>query len=301
MDSESMQSPSSDLPRLALPVLRKSSELSVPPSRLPRMNNKQYQTVIQTARVKNIDLNRCPTCRQKRSEVEPGAGIYVWAPSTYRLYGKDIACDCEWQDKLRRHYLLANIPMSYWTLGPDDWWGDPDALVVVQDYLTEWEDNKWVGFGLEFYSPRMGVGKTMLAAIVGKALIQAQESVYFTLLSDAITHMTGEGDDDTFKRLRESPVLILDEVGVAWTDRMHLLYAEKLEDLIRFRTAGAAVTIMTTNMTPEQQDDTYWRVFSLLAAKQQRIHVQGDDSRVNGDKRLMDLELKTNKESRPIK
>jgi hypothetical protein len=265
------------------------------------MTNAQYDYVLSLARTRNINLNRCPTCRQERTEVAPG--VWIWDDSTYRLYGKDHPCDCKWQDTLRRHYMLANIPMAYWSLGPDDWWGDPQALIAAQEYLYNWEDNKWVGLGIDFYSPRMGVGKTMLSTIIAKALINAGEKVYFTSFRDAVSALVNDLPDaaDTMTRLRETPVLILDEVGAGWSENMRALYADKLEDLVRFRTSGCAVTIMTTNMTPDELNDEYSRCFSLLAAKQTRVHVSGDDVRMKGEAKMMDEELAKNKETRPIK
>jgi DNA replication protein DnaC len=276
------------------------------------MTNQQYDRVLTLARERNIDLNRCPTCRNPRTEVAPG--IYVWGkeverdgiktlvPSTYRYIGEEHECHCEWQDALRRHYLLANIPMGYWTLGVEEFWGDEKALAAAQQYLDCWEDHKWIGFGIEFYSPRMGVGKTMLATIIAKQLVQRRERVYFTSFRDAVSALSHEAYDaeEQIARLRNTPVLVLDEVGKGWTQAMQSLYAHQFEDLIRHRTSGTAVTIMTTNMTPDELNDEYKRVHSLLSAKQITVHVNGEDARTNGAKKLMDLELAQNHEARPI-
>ncbi len=248
-----------------------------------------------------MDLSACPTCRHHRTEVAPG--VWIWEPSEYKLYDKFYACDCQEQDELRRHFLLANIPMGYWTLGSDDFWGDPAALKATQDYLAHWQDMKWIGQGLEFYSARMGVGKTMLASIIAKALIRAGERVFFTSFRDAVRlyDLPFEMREAKVTRLRNTPVLILDEVGVAWSEAQKAYYATELEDLIRFRTSGTAVTIVTTNLTPDQLNDEYPRCFSLLAAKQISIHVKGDDARLNGDKKLVDIELAKAQEARPLR
>jgi DNA replication protein DnaC len=264
------------------------------------MTNSQYEYVVQQARERNIDLDTCPTCRQHREEIGPG--VWVWEESTYRLYGETLPCGCESQDALRRHYLLAGIPKSYWTLGVDDFWGDPVALEATQDYLSNWVDHKWIGMGMEFYSPRMGVGKTMLATIIAKSLIIGGEKVYFTSFRDAVRlyDLPYEAREAKVARLRNTPVLILDEVGLSMSDAQRAYYATELEDLIRFRTSGSSVTIMTTNLTPDQLNDEYPRCFSLLEAKQCRVCVNGSDARVDGAKKMVDIELIRNHEARPL-
>ena len=67
-----------------------------------------------------------------------------------------------------------------------------------------------------------------------------------------------------------------------------------------FRTSGNTVTIVTTNLTPDELEQEYARCFSLLSSKQIMINVNGSDVRKNGDKQLLDLELIANKEVRPI-
>lgn len=248
----------------------------------------------------NLDLNRCPTCRQKRIEVAPG--VWTWPESTYKLNGKKYNCDCEWQDNLRRHYLLAGIPTTYWSLSDRDYFGDPVALVEVNDYLAQWDNYKSHGTGLEFYSPTQGTGKTMLATLVAKTLIQEREKVSFVFFRDAIRaySLPEEKRDRFVNRIRTIPVLVLDEVGIAFTNAQHEFFAAELEDIIRFRTSGNSVTIITTNMTPEQLDHEYPRTFSLLEEKSHRIEVKGHDRRRSGEVAARNLEMELNGEVRPI-
>lgn len=203
---------------------------------------------------------------------------------------------------MRRHYLLSEIPTNYWTLEEGDFWGDPEALDEMKGYLNAWDNYKWLGFGLEFYSPRQGTGKTMLAIIVGKRLIKMEEKVLFMSFRDAVKlyDLPIEIREEKVTRLRSTPVLILDDVVPAISDAQRDYYAVELEDLMRARTNGSCVTIMTTNLTPKELEDQYSRAFSLLQAKQKRVFVQGTDARINGEKMLHDLELVANGEARPI-
>lgn len=252
------------------------------------------------AHEKNLDLNTCPTCRQPRIEVAPG--VWTWAESTYKLHGKEYKCDCAWQDDLRRHYLLADIPTDYWALSTDDFFGDSEALKATQEYLAKWDDWKSHGIGLEFYSVTQGTGKTMLASLIMKDLIQRGERAWFIHFRDAIRtyDMPFERREETVRRLRNTPVLVLDEVTPAFTSAQGDFFAAELEDLIRFRTGGNGVTIITTNMTPKALDQAYPRTFSLLASKSRKIQVFGTDARRDGDVDLMRMELILNHEARPI-
>lgn len=252
--------------------------------------------VLERARLQNINLNRCPTCNQPRTEVAPG--IWIWAESTYRLDGQDHDCDCEWQDELRRHYMLANIPMGYWSLSVDEWYGDQDALYFTLDYLEKWEQHKRFGMGVEFYSPRLGVGKTMLSLIIAKELIRHKEHVYYVPFGHAVSALIRDPEETEI--LRTTPVLIIDEVKAGYTEAQQSLFADQFEDLIRFRTSGAAVTIVSTNLTPEAMEQQFGRCYSLLSAKQYRYHVQGTDVRKDGTVMMRQEELNANNEVLPI-
>lgn len=281
-------------------------------STLPRMTNKQYDYVEDQAKRRNISFKECPTCKSKKVEImaidqDTGEPVhteeYDWPlDAVFKLNGIEWACHCDEQIELLRHYILADIPNNYWRLGEGEYWGDPVALDKIKNYINRWELYKQNGFGIVLYSPQMGVGKTMLASMLGKWLIQMGERVVFVPCRDIIGYykLNDEEREAKLDRLRNSPVLILDEVQAGLTDAHHSLLATELEDLLRFRTSGNGVTIVTTNLTPELLDAEYPRCFSLLAAKQIEIEVNGDDSRKNGDKKLMDIELIENGEVRPI-
>lgn len=249
----------------------------------------------------NINLSLCPTCRSHKIEVAPG--VWTWPENaTYKLYDEVHYCDCAWQENLQRHYLLAGIPRNYWTLSRDDFFGDPNALAEVEGYLASWDNAKWHGLGLKLYSPTLGTGKTMLATIVARTLIKRGERVYFVPFRDTlrIYDMPFEQRDPLVRRLRNTPVLVLDEVTAGISEAQQAFFAIELEDLIRFRTSGNSVTIITTNLTPEQLEDHYPRTFSLLAPKVKHVGVKGMDARKSGDVDLMNQELILNGEVRPI-
>lgn len=266
------------------------------------MSNKQFDEVEELARQMSISLNRCPTCGSRREEVEANSGVYVWPESTYKLDGHEYPCPCEDQVNLQRHYLLANLPKDYWTLSVEDFYGDPDALAKAQEYLEHWDNMQQHGIGIQFYSPTLGTGKTMLATLIGKDLVKRGESVYFVPFRDTIKvyQMPYEERKEMVTRLRQTPVLILDEVGLSISDAQRALFGTELEDLIRFRTSGNSVTIVTTNLTPEELDREYPRTFSLLAATTQQVYVSGEDFRRAGEAEFFNLALALNGEAKPI-
>lgn len=222
--------------------------------------------------------------------------------SSYRLNGESHECNCEWQLTLRRHYLLANIPQNYWTLSFDDYYGDPGAWDAASVYLDHWEGYREQGIGIEFYSEGMGVGKTFLATYIARQLVQLSESVYYLRFLEimGLYQKPWEIREPIETRLRESPVLVLDEVGRAISEEQNSYFAIEFESLIRSRTDSNRVTIMTTNLTPDQLDREYPRTYSLLAAKQKRHEIHGDDVRREGVVQMRGEELAINSEVRPI-
>lgn len=182
-----------------------------------------------------------------------------------------------------------------------DYWGDLNALTATQKYINNWSNNRIHGLGIGFYSQTQGTGKTFLATLVGKELLKRGESIFFIPFMDimsiySLPYEERKAEED---RLRDSTVLILDEIVKPISDAQHGLFASKLEELIRHRSNYNRVTLMTTNLTPEELDEYYPRTYSLLAAKQQRILVGGSDTR-REDIWDINTELAENGEIRPL-
>lgn len=182
-----------------------------------------------------------------------------------------------------------------------DYFGDPEALNATNEYLRNWGNNKIHGIGLGFYSQTQGTGKTFLATHVARSLIRQGESVYYVnFLSIIRTYQMEDGDrKDEEERLRDSTILVIDEIVGSTSEAQRDLFAGKLEELVRHRSNYNRVTIFTTNFHPERLDEEYPRTFSLLQAKQNHITVHGTDVRREG---VWDInkELAENGEIRPI-
>jgi DNA replication protein DnaC len=202
---------------------------------------------------------------------------------------------------LRRHYLLAGIGEQYQRLDWEDFRGTPAVREAVGMLLDKWQNFKLHGMGLEFSSPNLGVGKTFAATHVGKELIKRGEKVIFMPFLEIIGLLGRDVDFRTAQedRLRDSAVLILDEVVPPYTQAQGNLFSAKFEELIRYRTNFNRVTIMTTNLTPNKLHEHYPRTYSLLEAKQIRIEMGGKDARQDFIG-MENIELVANGEVRPI-
>lgn len=98
---------------------------------------------------------------------------------------------------------------------------------------------------------RFGTGKTHLAAAVGNLRLERGDQVLFMTTPDLLDHLRSTyapnseaGYDETFDRLRNAPLLILDDLGAenqsAWA-------LEKLFQLLNHRYAVHLPTVVTTN------------------------------------------------------
>ena len=232
----------------------------------------------------------------------PEGGEYIAREyGTYTFNGEVFPCDCDVQIALRKHYLLANIGDQYMRL---DWrrdYRDEDVKDAVQAYLDAWPTLKLQGMGLEFASPKLGVGKTFAATYVGKELIKRGERVYFLPFYQMVGVYSLSPDDRRAEeqRIRECSVLVLDEVVAPNTEAQSHLFSSKFEELIRDRTNFNRVTIMTTNLKPERLHDIYPRTYSLLEAKQYRVIMDGEDARQSTVKQR-NLQMANLGEVRPI-
>jgi DNA replication protein DnaC len=234
--------------------------------------------------------------------VTPDGGEYYGREyGTYTLNGEVYPCNCDQQINLRKHYLLANIGDQYQRLDWDRDYRDEEVKDAVQAYLDAWPRLKLQGMGLEFASPKLGVGKTFAATHVGKELVKLGERVYFLPFYQMVGVYSLPPEDRRAEeqRLRDCTVLVLDEVIAPNTEAQSYLFSGKFEELIRDRTNFNRVTIMTTNLTPERLHDIYPRTYSLLEAKQYRIIMDGEDAR-QGTVKQRNLEMANLGEVRPI-
>lgn len=270
--------------------------------KLPRLTNTQFEEVEVKAAMSGVPLDQCPTCGSKPfkirdDELGEAEGRYH---GIYAYRGEEHPCDCEVQMQLRKHYLLANIGDQYMRLNWADY-RNQDVKDKVALYLDRWPSFKINGMGMEFGGEALGVGKTFGATYVGKELIKKGERVFFLPFLEIISlYQREDAERDRMnRRLRETTVLILDEVRPPRSDAQAWLFAERFEELIRHRTNFNLPTIIGTNLTADELDHYYPRTYSLLAAKQLRLELTGQDARQSWIA-MENIDLAANGEVRPI-
>lgn len=265
--------------------------------KLKALNDREYSEAERLAKI-SIPLDQCPTCGAKETEIPGSGGVKQFINGTYRLDGEDHKCECQAQIALRARYLLAGIGDQFMRLDWNDFDGSQEARTMVAVYLDNWESFRRHGWGLEFGGP-VGIGKTFAATHVGKELVKLQQRVYFLRFSDMIAAYNTPNGDEIERRIRETNYVILDELLPPASDAQHGLFAAKLEAMIRHRTDYNLPTIITTNLCQEELTSHYPRTYSLLAAKQKRVEMDGDDQRLERIS-LENEELIVNGEVRPI-
>jgi DNA replication protein DnaC len=264
---------------------------------LRRLSDEEYNEANDLALMLGSPLSKCPTC----------GSIPEWSddpfeePSqpTYQFRGQEYPCECRAQIALFARYLLARIPEEYMRLDWADYDGDSNAREFVAYYLEKWEGFKKHGFGVEFGGTQMGIGKTFSATHIGKELVKRKQSVYYVPFVEMVAAFEKENGQELERRIRMTPYVILDDIASPVSDRQAQFYHTRFEAIVRHRTNYNLPTIITTNLSAEELSDYYPRTYALLAAKQERVNMTGENVRA-GKVRLENMELIANGEVRPI-
>lgn len=263
------------------------------------LSDAEYDEASQLARIGGPSLGICPTCDGGLAEIPGSNGVKDFQSGTYRFRGEEYECECKAQIALRARYLLAGIGDQYWGLDWErDFDGSQEARSFVAKYLDNWESYKRHGWGVEFGGP-LGVGKTFAATHMGKVLIKQNQKVYFIPFVEMVSAFEKQNGNDIEDRIRNTTYVILDELRPAVSERQRDFYATRFEAVIRHRTNYNLPTFITTNVDQDDLHDEYPRIYSLLAAKQSRIDMSGEDVRA-GKIQFENMELIENHERRPI-
>jgi len=148
----------------------------------------------------------------------------------------------------------------------------------------------------------LGVGKSWAGAhILMEVVKQGYDGWFadFREIRSNYEHPFSEEKKWNLSRIRECECLFLDEIVPPFSENSHGAHADKLEDIIRFRTNNNLPTICTTNMTEEEFQSNYPRVYSLLSAKQYIIELKNKDARIDTVWKF-NHEILINGEARPI-
>lgn len=259
--------------------------LESPPPTVRFLTNEQAARVDATFPARSP--HRCQTCLDTKR--------FLWyVPET----GRDIdsigeyECICADQKRLHRRFLHAGILEAYQRLSWDDYtWANEAVMDAAVDYLEHADSYIRAGLGLCFWGPR-GNGKTMAAMLLGKQLVVEGHSVFaqsFSALLDSFADGWKDREDRRWfnDRVRNSTILIVDDIGRERNKGPEALGNSALEEVLRHRVNRNLPTIVTTNMTPDDLRAGYggWTA-SLMTEKVLMVETTGHDRR--GDKALRD-------------
>lgn len=118
-------------------------------------------------------------------------------------------------------------------------------------------DRSWL-----FFHGTVGTGKTRLAAAIGNYRLDRGEPAVFMVVPELLDHLRAAyspnseiGYDELFESLKNTPLLILDELGM---DTATPWARDKLYQLINFRYNTRLPTVITMNAGAEAIDDRLW-------------------------------------------
>ncbi len=177
----------------------------------------------------------------------------------YRCPNFPVEIDSERQDRLRR---LSNLDVyaekTFYNFQVDEPGLKPSERqslehAVSNAYRFAEQPDGWLMLEGGF-----GCGKTHLAAAIGNERLQRGDLVLFITVPDLLDHLRSayapSSDatyDETFERIRNAPLLILDDLGAESPSQWA---KEKLFQLFNHRYSHRLPTIITTNVDLETLD-----------------------------------------------
>ncbi|WP_428957803.1 ATP-binding protein [Streptomyces sp. cg35] len=216
--------------------------------------------------------------------------------STYRWYDTDalertpeavVTYECNCRDQWLMHlwFLNAGIPLNYQRLG----WGDvktvdPQVVEQLVTYAVQGARSIAQGRNLILWSKSPGTGKTLLLALLCKALMLNGYQVHFAQFNEIIDLFTDSWRDKTEReqwkrRVRNVDVLAMDDWGKEHKGRLEMVEA-MVDQIVRARVGDSAPTVFTTNLTPDEIQQNYGLyAMSLLTEAADFIEIGGADYR----------------------
>ena len=181
-------------------------------------------------------------------------------------FGKAFACECTQDERedqrlarLQRYSNLGALSrLTFDNLSPRGRSPTPQHQERFAEAVKAARRFAQAPEGWLVFSGPSGCGKTHLAAAIAGQRIQSGQVALFMVVPDLLDHLRAAyqpgsetGYDDLFELLRNTPLLILDDLGVqsstAWAE-------EKLFQLINHRYGAQLATVFTTNLAIDTFD-----------------------------------------------
>ena len=205
----------------------------------------------------------CPLCR--------GIGyVYPDLPEEHADFGKSVPCSCIDQEleeqkeaRLQRYSNLGSlVRWTFDSLVPQGRSGDPTNQEQFQRAVAAAREYAQAPQGWFVLTGSSGSGKTHLAAAIANELIHLGRLALFMVVPDLLDHLRAtfapekaETYDDLFEQVRNSPVLILDDLG---TQSSTPWAQEKLFQLLNHRYSAQLPTVVTISGSLDVLDER-WR------------------------------------------
>jgi DNA replication protein DnaC len=199
-----------------------------------------------------------------------------------------VSCEGECSCASRAQYDVAmyeaNVPMSYWGLGPSRVQHNKKSWAkYVKTYLSKFSQAEANGYGLMFRGGPAS-GKTfMLAYVVGR-LVRRGRTAYYTTVADLAAAFTRSFDDAPFRVALEqalsSELLAIDDMT-----RESLMGIEKsawfrsqITRIVKMRSDNQLVTLIATDCETEELSSVYGpSVGTALRLKCQQVPLSSID------------------------
>jgi DNA replication protein DnaC len=206
------------------------------------------------------DDNACPHCAGARF-------VRANVPADHPGFGQAVPCRCARAETTERRAerltAYANIgALVRLTFGNLIERGRSPSARDQAQYKRCVEDARSFSDAPEGWlllSGASGCGKTHIAAAIVNRIIERGEPALFVVVPDLLDHLRSAYQpgaelryDDLFERVRNAPVLVLDDLG---TQAPTPWAQEKLFQLINHRFNSRLPTVVTTNLAPEQIDE----------------------------------------------
>lgn len=141
-----------------------------------------------------------------------------------------------------------------------------DLRKIVNDFILHFDEFKNSGYGIYIQSREKGTGKTLLACILlNEISVRYDVGVKFVTIYDYLemTKKSYDGDTAELKTIIDTPVLVIDDLGV----NMRRDWIENtLFTLIDKRYTGNKITIYTSNI-PLAELDIDRRIVSRIESR----------------------------------
>lgn len=206
------------------------------------------------------------------------------------LHGETVKFDCSCIDQMILHLWLLNAGVGW--LYQRYEWSDADSvsqatLDSVLNYVDSLPGAISQGRGLVLHGSG-GVGKTLLATLILKRVLSLGYTGQFFLFSAFLDAFAAgwksEEEREWFmQRAMNTQILVLDDVGKESNHR-NAVATDAMDLVMQARINSGLITIITTNLTPEQIESGYGgHILSRLAGNSEFIKLTGDNFRVDAN------------------